>query len=192
MDIDQFWALIESARVSAGDHADCEAIVAQAISLLSALTAEEIIAADQRLSEVMARSYLHPLWAAAYVINGGCSNDSFDYFRGWLMLQGRSVFETALAEPDGLADVPAVRAAAAADWTDLRHEQALSIAAEAYEIATGQDLPDDLPLADRPALDPGWNFDFDDRQEMQRRLPRLTALCWPGQQTTRHRRRFEP
>jgi hypothetical protein len=28
-----------------------------------------------------------------------------------------------------------------------------------------------------PELDPGWEFDFDDRAEMKRRLPRLAALC---------------
>jgi hypothetical protein len=147
VDIDQFWALIESARTQAGDQADCEAIVGEAVALLSARPAEDIIAADQRLAEIMASSYLNPLWTAAYVINRGCSDDSFDYFRGWLMLQGRTAFEAALDDPHGPADVPAVRAAVAADWTDLRHEEALYIAAEAYESATFRDLPDDLQLS---------------------------------------------
>jgi hypothetical protein len=28
-------------------------------------------------------------WGAAYLANGGCSDDGFDYFRGWLIGQGR-------------------------------------------------------------------------------------------------------
>ena len=47
----------------------------------------------------MAGSYWTPLWAAAYVINGGCSDDGFDYCRGWLILQGREVFEHVVADP---------------------------------------------------------------------------------------------
>ena len=39
-----------------------------------------------------------PLWDAAYLINGGCSDDGFDYFRGWLVDQGRETFERCLAE----------------------------------------------------------------------------------------------
>lgn len=27
-----------------------------------------------------------------------------------------------------------------------------------------------------PELDPGWDFDFDDRAELKRRLPHLAAL----------------
>jgi hypothetical protein len=42
-------------------------------------------------------------WGAAYLANGGCSDDGFDYFRGWLIGQGRKVYETVLADPDSLA-----------------------------------------------------------------------------------------
>lgn len=30
----------------------------------------------------------------------GCSDDSFDYFRGWFIAQGKDVYMDALAEPD--------------------------------------------------------------------------------------------
>jgi hypothetical protein len=177
VDTDQFWGLIETARTSADDQSDSEAIVARAVEALSALPPEEITSAYQRLDEVMKQSYLHPLWAAAYVMNGGCSDDSFDYFRAWLMLQGRSVFEAAMADPDGLAELPVVLAAV--DKADFRHEDALYIPHQAHEMATGHELPEDLPIAPRPDLDPAWEFDFDDRHEMFARLPRLTTLCWP-------------
>ncbi|MFC9245678.1 DUF4240 domain-containing protein [Streptomyces sp. NPDC057136] len=74
----------------------------------------------------MADSCTNPLWAAAYVINGGCSDDGFDYFRGWLIAQGREVFERTAADPDALAEVPIVRASAA-DGLDLACEEVLSI-----------------------------------------------------------------
>jgi hypothetical protein len=47
------------------------------------------------------------------VINRRCSDDGFDYFRSWLMLQGRETFGRAVAAPDSLADLAAVRLAIA-------------------------------------------------------------------------------
>lgn len=51
-----------------------------------------------------ARAYDWKLWAAAYVLNGGCSDDAFSDFRASLISRGRVAFESALADPDSLAD----------------------------------------------------------------------------------------
>jgi hypothetical protein len=40
----------------------------------------------------MADSYQGDLRAAAYLINGGASDDGFEYFRGRLITQGREVY----------------------------------------------------------------------------------------------------
>jgi len=90
VDADQFWALIEDARSRADDPADSDAVAAHATGLLSALPPEQIIAADRVMYSLTIASRLMPLWAAAYVINGGCSDDGFDYFRGWLIVQAGS------------------------------------------------------------------------------------------------------
>ena len=50
-------------------------------------------------------SYKQDLWAVAYVVLGGCSDDGFDYFRFWLIVQGRKVFYNALENADTLCDV---------------------------------------------------------------------------------------
>jgi len=47
----------------------------------------------------MADSYRVDLWGAAYLINGGCSDDAFEYFRGWLIVQGRGTYERIVADP---------------------------------------------------------------------------------------------
>jgi hypothetical protein len=56
---------------------------------------------DQILRQMDNAAYRMDIWALAYLLRGGCSDDSFDAFRGWLILQGRKVFEAALADPDG-------------------------------------------------------------------------------------------
>lgn len=50
-------------------------------------------------------SYKQELWAVAYVVLGGCSDDGFDYFRFWLIVQGQKVFYNALENADTLCDV---------------------------------------------------------------------------------------
>ncbi|MGY5036561.1 DUF4240 domain-containing protein [Streptomyces sp. 900116325] len=174
MNKEQFWMLIEKAREHVPDTRDGSAIAGRVSALLARRSAQEITAAQQTLWDLMADSYQNPLWAAAYVVNGGCSDDGFDYFRGWLIAQGRTVFERAVADPDTLAVLPDVRAAAAEGIFDC--EEMLSIAWNAHQKTTGQELPADAFTIRYPDLDPAWDFDFDDREEMARRLPALTAL----------------
>jgi len=45
-------------------------------------------------------------------VAGGASDDGFEYFRGRLVAQGRAVYDQAVTDPDSLAGLPAVRAAA--------------------------------------------------------------------------------
>lgn len=104
------------------------------------------------------------------VINGGCSNDGFDYFRGWLIVQDREVFEHVVADPDALADLPVVRACAPGE-ARLECEDTLYIPARAHRAAAGQELPPHSSPIPYWELDPAWDFDFDDRTEMKRRLP---------------------
>ena len=164
------WLLIDQARAqSPGDVAE------RATDLLSQRPPAEIVAFAQPLWELLAVSYRADLWAAAYIINGGCSDDGFDYFRGWLLTQGRETFERALADPDSLAGLPVV-VDAAARGLDLSDEDMIAIEWDAYRRAPGQEPPPDSFTIRYPTLDPEWGFDYNDRAEMRRRLPRLAQL----------------
>jgi hypothetical protein len=118
------------------------------------------------------RSYLAKLWAAAYLINGGCSDDGFDYFRGWLLAQGKTVFFAAIANPDSLAEVlPHLPG-----WQpgeELEFEDMLSIASDIFEPRTGSYPP-------FPAQDPdhvfGEMWDEENDDFYREHLPRLYAL----------------
>ncbi|WP_018653611.1 DUF4240 domain-containing protein [Actinomadura flavalba] len=170
MDENEFWKLIDEARAEGGSD---EATVERAVTLLARRTRAEIVAAQQVLWNLLAASYRTPLWAAAYLINGGSSDDGFDYFRGWLLLQGRETYTAAVADPDALAVHPAVRAAAETG-EELEWEPALGIAWDAHRRAFGEVIPADAWTIDYPALEPFW--DFDDRAENGRRLPLLTGM----------------
>jgi len=101
--------------------------------ILSKLPSTEIAAFARDQEDLMRDSYRWDLWGAAFVINGGCSDDGFDYFRAWLMLQGRDVWEAALRDPESLAGV--------SFQGDAECEDALYSAGKAYEQVAGASLP---------------------------------------------------
>lgn len=152
-----FWSIIERAREGSEDY---EQTAERVLELLQAASIEEIEAFERGRARLMVGSYTWALWGAAYLINGGCSDDGFDYFRGWLLTQGRAVFEAALANPDSLAGIAE---------QDLECEDILYVAYRAYEEKTGGEI-DGISM-DYSDLGEGW--DFDDDEEMQRRYPRL-------------------
>ncbi|MCI4062176.1 DUF4240 domain-containing protein [Micromonospora sp. R77] len=170
MRTDDFWQLIDRARTGAGEPG---AVAARAVALLAELPPEEILGYAHHQQRVLAASYTVDLWGAAYLINGGASDDGFEYFRGWLMTQGRAVLAQAVRNPDALAELPQVRAAALSG-EEFECEEMLSVPWDAYRKATATDLPADRDPVKVPDLNDFW--DFDDEEEARRRLPKLAAL----------------
>lgn len=172
MNRDQFWNLVHAARAAATEP-EADSVAESAAAILGGRPHEEIAQAAQPLWDLMADSYRPGLWAAAYLINGGASDDGFDYFRGWLISQGREVFEQAVTDPDTLARLPAV-VAAAEDGNELDGESMLSIVWNAYLRKAGEQLPVGAFTINYPPITFDW--DFDDTDKMRRRLPRLSRL----------------
>ena len=71
--------------------------------LLGELPVDQIVAFDSAFRRHHSRAYTWDLWGAAYLIGGGCSDDGFADFRGWLISQGESAYDAALADPESLA-----------------------------------------------------------------------------------------
>ncbi|NOV29562.1 DUF4240 domain-containing protein [Methylomonas sp. ZR1] len=101
MDEMNFWMIIGSAHEQSNGDMDqkCELIR----TALSKLPQDDARAFSALFRVMMDRAYSWPLWGAAYVINGGCGDDSFSDFRASLISRGRAAFERALADPDSLA-----------------------------------------------------------------------------------------
>ena len=119
------------------------------IAELAAADPEEIVAWGRHLDKVMVASGQEDLWAAAYLINGGCSDEGFDAFRGWLIAHGREIVARSVKSPDSLAEMAAVRSAADSGAV-FEAGAVLSIAAEASEQATGAEFP----AGERPVTRP--------------------------------------
>ncbi|NRQ35226.1 DUF4240 domain-containing protein [Nonomuraea sp. NN258] len=176
MELDDFWELVEGSRPVAASHGQ-EAQIDWLTARLAAASPERIKAFHRHWLSTMNRAYTWDLWGAAYLASGGyCSDDGFEYFRAWLILQGRRAFERAVTEPDSLADLglPLAEAGSAL-------ELPLGIAREAFVRVMGLDDPDDadelFDVADELALDvhprgPAWPPDL---RGFRERWPRLWA-----------------
>ena len=165
-----FWSIIDSA-VSA-NTAQSDYDYEKLWERLRQMTPEEILGFAGAMHRAVNDACTWKLWGAAYIINGGCSYDGFEYFRGWLIAQGSEVYRRALADPDSLADhLKSYKGSEpiedqdllAAAWTIFNEKTGSD---EGY--ATGVDV-NLTPEAD----DEKW--DFEDDEEMKRRLPRLEA-----------------
>ncbi|MFI5929197.1 DUF4240 domain-containing protein [Micromonospora sp. NPDC051543] len=171
MRTEDFWQLIDQAR--AGGGGEPGPVAARAVALLAERDPQDIVGYAQHQVRVLAASHKADLWGAAYLINGGASAEGFEHFRGWLMTQGRAVFARAVGDPDSLAELPQVRAASLSG-EEFSAEQMLAVPWDAYRRATASELPTDREPVRTPDLNDFW--DFDDEEEVRRRLPRLAAL----------------
>lgn len=63
------------------------------VDLLAARTEQEILNYQDKFDEAHLASYRWDVRAAAYLIGGGCSDDSFMDFRAGLIAQGRDWYQ---------------------------------------------------------------------------------------------------
>ncbi|ATE56051.1 MULTISPECIES: DUF4240 domain-containing protein [Actinosynnema] len=186
MDRDAYWALVERARAAAGEFAGDrdlredplpDAVVAQ----LGALSGEELVEFSLRHGEIVDSAYRWPLWHAAHLIEGGCGDDGFADFRDGLVLQGRAVFEAAVADPDSLADLPVVLRMAREGGGWLGYESMSHLVRDAYKRARGESDSLLAAVAERRGAvvrrkPDGEQWDVEDPAENRARLPRLAEL----------------
>lgn len=171
MRTDDFWAVID--RATADRPASPGEVAERAVAELAGRDPEEIVAWGRHLEKVLVASGTEDLWAAAYLINSGADESGFDAFRGWLIAHGRKAVAAAVQRPDVLADVAVIKEAADTGAV-FEAEEVLGIAGRAYQQATGSALPAGERPSTRPEVAELW--DFDDEDEMRRRLPKLSAL----------------
>ncbi|MBC7804993.1 MAG: DUF4240 domain-containing protein [Akkermansiaceae bacterium] len=173
---DRFWDIVNQSRdgVRPGtvDEDANDRQSAKLTSLLETLSPDEIVAFDTVMHAVHRRSNHWDLWGVAYIISGGCSDDAFEYFRRWLLAQGRETFEQSVRDPDNLAQIIAIDNDMEPDFEGFFH-----VAGDVYEAKTGKDLNDVFPNivyeGESDASEPqGDRWDEDD---LPQRFPKTCA-----------------
>lgn len=126
---------MKSRQAPAGLVADDAAQMARLGVALEAAGPEGCLAFAAAFDRALVGAYTWDLWAAAYVIHGGASDDAFEYFRCWLIAQGQDVYDNVRASPDKMADlIPADRT----DW--LENEEIRYLAGDVWTRLTGQEI----------------------------------------------------
>ena len=164
MDEPAFWQLQADTRDEAGGDTGRQSELLE--ERLSRLPAQQIVDFQRIRHRLDQQAYTWDLWGAAYVIEDGCSDDCFRDFRAYLISLGDGPYEGALRDADSLA--PVVEDAETGNW-----ENADSVAGDAYESATGEDIPaDDSDLSGDPRGEP---WDDEDQETLVQRYPRLAG-----------------
>lgn len=153
MNEDTFWHLIEQSRQQSDDPDEQADALTE---LLKSRPPDELIQFDKILHAKRKELYRWDLWGIAYIVNGGCSDDGFEYFRCWVIGQGREFFNNALQDPESIAEVTDPEE----DWYE--NEQLMYAAPIAFEAVTGgQEMPhfvDEGPIELEPRGD-RWDED---------------------------------
>ncbi len=170
MELDRFWSIIDESRAGFDPSRRDGNMNAQVASLrgsLSKLPPAEIGAFSNRFTELFHNAYRWDLWAAGYIIEGGCSDDGFMDFRYWLISMGRDVYDKAMADVESLADV-----ASGPGIEVTRFEEFGSIAVELLRTMGVSESDAGVMELKHPDDPAGEEWDDDD---LATRFPTLTA-----------------
>lgn len=167
---EEFWNLIERARKNSSGDIDEQASIIT--SMLAKRTVDDILEFGRIFESYHNKSYTSELWAAAYIIQGGCSDDGFDYFRGWLISRGKDVFEKALDDPASLG-----RSITVDQASEIDGECMLGIASSAYEEKTSKDDYYEMLGATDPRLEIQMTW-TEEREDLEKLFPTLVKKFW--------------
>jgi len=133
MNEDEFWNLIEKSRLAANYNYQKQ--INSLKTILLTLAPADIEKFDNTFTALLAATYDYKLWGAAFVINGGCSDDCFDYFRQYLIGNGKERFYKTIKDPETC--VSWMKSEEQGEtWEGLQYS-----AMGAYKEKTGKDIP---------------------------------------------------
>lgn len=181
MTTEQFWTIIESSRSQIdpnllNGNQDRQAQLLE--KLLRTLNPRELEDYERLFNEFFFKSYTWEIWAAVYLIEGGCSDDGFDYFRSWLISLGEAAFEAVIRSADNLAHFAYLPEVEVISFPEI-----ISLAALVYEEKTGNSIPESCYEPGRPNEPSGTPWDENNLSELKPRLPKVWERCresWPS------------
>lgn len=134
--------------------------------VLASLSTEDVIAFEEEFYRHLIELNHWKLWGAGYLIAGGMSDDSFHYFRSWIIGKGKDCFEMARKDPDGLGPF--------LDEDEVENECLEYVALDELESRGVTDDPRDN-VEGNPDDEPKGEEDWDD-DNLAEKYPRLFAL----------------
>ena len=174
LDEDLFWAIVDESPKNT-DHLDDQELFL--IKEIGKLTPQQMIGFRLRTDKLLFDSYTSEMWCAGYLMNGGCSDDGFEYFRNWVISRGRETYYKAKENPDTLISQ------VGDDIEDYDFESFWYVALEAFNHKTGEDLYDYIDEAlflTKEGHYPQFEFNWkeEDPESMKKICPKLFDRFW--------------
>lgn len=164
MDSEAFWAIIEQARAESKD--ECEGVALAVQRHLEAIPLQDIEEFCHLFDSVRDSLDTWDLRGVAALLDLG-QDDGFDYFRGWIIAQGRETVLLAQNDPETLGlGVDPVRSL---PWC----EDMISAGRLAYKVVTGKHGPRSRISNGLAVLPHGKKLS--DLEDIRERFPRLFA-----------------
>ena len=168
-----FWNIVDSSLNSTKDQVSQEKFL---IKEIEKLTPKQMIGFRLRTDKLLFDTYNSDMWCAGYIMNGGCSDDGFEYFRNWIISRGNDTFYKAKENPDSLIS----EFVEGQDYYEF--ESFWYVALTAFKNKTGKELydyiSDDFVTAEGnyPNFEFTWNEE--DPETMKPICPKLFAKMW--------------
>ncbi len=81
-----FWNIVDTAR---SNSADCGEFNTALTIILNKLPHSQVKMFKNIVDAKIVELYRWDIWGIACIVNGGCSDDGFEYFRRWVITQER-------------------------------------------------------------------------------------------------------
>lgn len=174
IDEDLYWQIIADSLKNSEDQNGQQRYLVQQ---LEKLTPNEIIGFRLRTDKLLYDTYNSEMWCAGFIMNGGCSDDGFEYFRNWVISRGKEVYYKAKENPDSLIDQ------IDEDIEDFDFEDFWYVALNAFKNKTGKDLYDfidDDNFKFKEGCYPNFKFIWEEENadSMKAICPRLFDSMW--------------
>ncbi len=133
LDENLYWQIVQESLNNSGTQDDQQEYL---VRRLQKLNPKDIVGFRLRTDKLLYDTYNSEMWCAGYIMNGGCSDDSFEYFRNWVVSRGKDVYYKAKQNPDTLIE----QVDEDAEYYDF--EDFWYVALVAFKNKTGKDLYD--------------------------------------------------
>ena len=165
-----FWSIVDSSITNTNNQQDQEIFL---IKEIEKLTPKEIIGFRLRTDKLLYDTYSSKMWCAGYIMNGGCSDDGFEYFRNWVISRGKDVYYKAKESPDTLISQKDNGEDEMFDFESFWY-----VALEAFKQKTGKDLYDFIDYDNFKTSEgnyPQFEFDWEEEkpESMKKICPQL-------------------
>ncbi len=148
---DMFWEMIEQSLTHSTDMDEQEEFLK---TELAKLEPNDMVGFKLRVTDLAHKIHTSHMWCAGYLMNGGCSDDAFDYFKNWVVSRGKNVYYKAKEDPDTLVEF------LTDDEEDYYEFETLDyVACDIFEEKTGDNIYDYLPIRRLPDFEFDWEED---------------------------------